>query len=103
MNGSIQSPSHVESFLEMLAAERGAAENTLASYRRDMVHFSEFCKNSIDVASPDDIRRYLVALADQGLSDATAARRLSARRIRFEPAAIPAERDQTLDLAPSLS
>jgi integrase/recombinase XerD len=80
MNGSILSPSHLESFLEMLAAERGAAENTLASYRRDMVHFGEFCKNSVDVASPDDIRRYLVALADQGLSDATAARRLSALR-----------------------
>ncbi|MEP3278823.1 MAG: site-specific integrase, partial [Stappiaceae bacterium] len=33
---------HIEAFLEMLAAERGAALNTLQSYRRDLEDFSEF-------------------------------------------------------------
>ena len=31
----------LENFLEMLAAERGATENTLAGYRRDLEDFSQ--------------------------------------------------------------
>ena len=30
----------IELFLDMLAAERGAGENTLAAYRRDLADFS---------------------------------------------------------------
>ena len=33
---------HVEAFLEMLAAERGAARNTLLAYDRDLNDFAEF-------------------------------------------------------------
>ena len=32
----------VEAFLEMLAAERGAAQNTLQAYRRDLEDFLGF-------------------------------------------------------------
>ena len=34
--------SHVESFLEMLAVERGAAATTCDSYRRNLGSFAEF-------------------------------------------------------------
>ena len=34
----------VEMFLEMLAAERGAAGNTLEAYRRDLAQFSLFAR-----------------------------------------------------------
>src|SRR5690606_28155322 len=33
---------HVEAFLEMLAAERGAARNTLAAYLADLADFTGF-------------------------------------------------------------
>ena len=32
----------VEMFLDMLTAERGAAHNTVESYRRDLAHFEAF-------------------------------------------------------------
>ncbi|MBI1261629.1 MAG: site-specific tyrosine recombinase XerD [Rhizobiales bacterium] len=74
---------HIEAFLEMLSAERGAARNTLDAYQRDMRDFAGFLsdrKVEIDKASAGDIRAYLDALAAQGLSPSTAARRLSAIR-----------------------
>ena len=33
---------HVEAFLEMLVAERGAAKNTLLAYDRDLNDFADF-------------------------------------------------------------
>jgi integrase/recombinase XerD len=80
MNGPTELPSQIESFLEMLSAERGAAANTLSSYRRDLVHFRKFSNVEINAAQTEDIRRYLADLTELGLSDATAARRLSALR-----------------------
>ncbi|MGB5092116.1 MAG: site-specific tyrosine recombinase XerD [Parvibaculum sp.] len=74
---------HIEAFLEMLSAERGAARNTLDAYQRDMRDFATFLTTrhvSVDKAGPADIRAYLDALASQGLSASTAARRLSAIR-----------------------
>ena len=35
----------VESFLEMMAAEKGAAQNTIEAYRRDIEQFLEYCAN----------------------------------------------------------
>ncbi|MHA1549258.1 MAG: site-specific integrase, partial [Alphaproteobacteria bacterium] len=32
----------VEAFLEMMSAERGAADNTLAAYRRDLADYTAF-------------------------------------------------------------
>lgn len=74
---------HIEAFLEMLSAERGAARNTLDAYQRDMRDFAGFLSErhvDIDKASAADVRAYLDALAAQGLSPSTAARRLSAIR-----------------------
>jgi integrase/recombinase XerD len=70
---------HIEAFLEMLAAERGAARNTLLAYRADLEDFSSVVGTpaTADVAA---LRRYLGGLADQGLSPRTQSRRLSALR-----------------------
>ncbi|MFC7552734.1 site-specific integrase [Pseudoroseomonas wenyumeiae] len=35
---------HLEAFLEMLAAERGAARNTLAAYEADLSDFAGFAR-----------------------------------------------------------
>jgi integrase/recombinase XerD len=70
-------------FLEMLAAERGAAANTLAAYERDLADFSEHltaARTDLATASTDDVRRYLHRLEKRGLAAASSARRLSAIR-----------------------
>ena len=63
----------------MLAAERGAARNTLLAYRADLEDFAAAVGNPA-AATPEALRRYLGGLADQGLSPRTQSRRLSALR-----------------------
>jgi integrase/recombinase XerD len=73
----------IEAFLEMLAAERGAARNTIAAYAADLAEFSAFCAASglaPDRADAETLRAYLGGLRAAGLSARTAARRLSALR-----------------------
>ena len=74
---------HLESFLEMLAAERGAADNTLAAYRRDLADFAAFLDRAgkdLSAAGRTDIESYLADLSRRGLAAASLARRLSAIR-----------------------
>jgi len=73
----------IERFLEMLAAERGAAANTLAAYRRDIEAYCDHLQaadKGQKASTPDDIRRYLEALEAAGMARSTAARKLSAIR-----------------------
>ena len=72
-----------ELFLDMVAAERGGARNTLAAYRRDLADLSAFLADtgrSIADAATDDLRAYLGSLAKRGFAAASVARRLSAIR-----------------------
>lgn len=69
----------LENFLEMLAAERGAAENTLAGYRRDLEDFSGFLgRTKLVDAKSEDISRYMSDLTRRGFAETSQARRLSA-------------------------
>jgi len=73
----------VESFLEMLAAERGASANTLAAYHTDLADLAAFLATQglgPDDASDTTLSAYLADLARRQMSPATAARRLSAVR-----------------------
>ncbi|MBU2581365.1 MAG: site-specific tyrosine recombinase XerD [Alphaproteobacteria bacterium] len=73
----------IEMFLDMLAAERGAAANTLAAYRRDLEHAGEFFRragSSLQTAAPAEVSRLLNELGEDGLAAATRARKLSALR-----------------------
>ncbi|PHK96011.1 tyrosine recombinase [Pseudoroseomonas rhizosphaerae] len=77
---------HLEAFLEMLSAERGAARNTLAAYEADLADFETYARRrgeSLAGASTEMLRAYLARLTDAGLSPRTAARRLSAMRQFF--------------------
>ena len=70
-------------FLEMMAAERGAARNTLAAYGRDLEAYGEFLAargESFRSAAPDRIREYLGELEAAGMARTTAARKLSTIR-----------------------
>ncbi|MBI4967067.1 MAG: tyrosine recombinase [Rhodospirillales bacterium] len=65
----------------MMAAERGAAQNTLTAYRRDLDDLGAFLAKrgrALDAADASDLRAYLKSLALAGLSPRTQARRLSA-------------------------
>ncbi len=73
----------IDLYLDMLAAERGAAANTLEAYRRDLEDFSGDLRENGGVvasAASDDIRAYLGRLSERGFSTASVARRLSAIR-----------------------
>lgn len=73
----------LDAFLDMLAAERGAAQNTQDAYRRDLADYIDFLRgqgtNPGDVTS-DGVRAYLASLEPRGMSAATVARRISAIR-----------------------
>ena len=78
-----ETPQIVESFLEMLAAERGAAKNTRDSYRRDLKAFATFLtarKCTIEAADTTLIRAYMASLSRARLAPSTSARRLSTLR-----------------------
>jgi integrase/recombinase XerD len=74
---------HVEAFLEMLVAERGAARKTIEAYAADLAEFAahaEGCKQTVATADPDTLHSYMTWMGANGLSARTQARRLSALR-----------------------
>jgi len=74
---------HLEAFLEMMSAERGASPNTLTSYRRDLEDYADFLVGrglDFERATLADVRAYLVDLELRGFAASSAARRLSALR-----------------------
>jgi integrase/recombinase XerD len=82
-----QAGGHLQLFLDMLAAERGAALNTLEAYRRDVGEFIAFLDRhglAIEEVQPAAVGDYLVRLSQAGLAPASRARRLSAIRQFFK-------------------
>lgn len=76
----------IENFLEMMSAERGAAQNTLDSYRRDLEACAELvAKRGVELpqSSTQDIRQTLDTMAAQGFAATSQARRLSALKQFF--------------------
>ena len=73
-------------FLDMMAAEQGAGDNTLAAYRRDLDDLSDFLTRSgasLIEADTQALRDYLADLDGRGFASASVARRLSALRHMF--------------------
>src|SRR5262245_53490133 len=72
---------HLDSFLDMLIAERAAAKHTVAAYKRDLTHAAEFFgkrRSKINTADGAAVNDYMGSLG--GLAAASRARRLSALR-----------------------
>jgi len=81
MNDDINSS--IESYLEMMVAERGATRNTVDAYSSDLSTFAEYLgsKNKTLLnASANTIKSYLGRLAATGRSSSTQARNLSTLR-----------------------
>lgn len=80
------SAAYVEAFLEMMIAERGAANNTIESYSRDLDYAADFlqAKNTnLTAASSDHIRAYLSHMAAQGFAATSQSRHLSSLKQFF--------------------
>jgi integrase/recombinase XerD len=73
----------IETFLEMMAAERGAAAHTLTAYGRDLADLSAFLAardRTLGDAADRDVEAWFADIGARGLAPATAARRRSAAR-----------------------
>jgi integrase/recombinase XerD len=74
---------HLEAFLEMLAAERGAARLTIAAYRNDLRDLARFLvakRVALEAADEASLHAYLAAAATTRLAPRSLARRISAMR-----------------------
>lgn len=74
-------PGLIDRFLEMMAAERGAARNTLLAYRTDLLLASEILEGRLESAQQADLARLSGEWA--ALAASTAARKASALRRFF--------------------
>ncbi|MAS87785.1 MAG: tyrosine recombinase [Micavibrio sp.] len=82
----------IQSYLDMLVSQKGAAQNTVAAYERDLNDFHTFAKQEgFDVvkATPENVKAYMGDLSTRihvkgqkegKISERTKARRLSALR-----------------------
>jgi integrase/recombinase XerD len=75
----------IEAFLEMMSAERGASNNTLDAYGRDLLDASGYLGGGLTNAGPSDLSQWMQSLAKDGLAPSTQARKLSSlnRFFRF--------------------
>ncbi|PGH54820.1 tyrosine recombinase [Azospirillum palustre] len=73
---------HLDAFLDMLTAERGAAVNTRLAYERDLADLGRWLAQrsvALEAAGTEDLRAYLAVQSKDG-APRTVARRLSAMR-----------------------
>ena len=71
----------IDNFLEMLAAERASALNTLSAYKLDLDSLSEFLSpDSLESASLNDLRSYIQYLNKQGYSTRSINRKISSTK-----------------------
>ena len=78
---------HLSSFLEMLSSERGATQNTLDAYTRDLTDFMSFLASrdrTLESTDAKIIQAYLHKISEDGLAPASRARRLSSIRQLFK-------------------
>lgn len=77
----------IQKFLSELSSVRRYSENTIRSYKNDLLTFDKFCndnhKKNIDEITDKFIRRYLFHLSNNNLENKSIARKLSALRSLF--------------------
>lgn len=75
----------IESFLNYLSVERGLSNNTISSYREDLVAFAGFLAGrkieSVSKIIKNDITDFMLSQKDRGISPTSISRRLAAIRM----------------------
>ncbi|MDP2911836.1 MAG: site-specific tyrosine recombinase XerD [Candidatus Omnitrophota bacterium] len=78
----------IEQFLSYISVERGMANNTLSSYKRDLFKFRDFLKSkkidSIDKASRQMINSFMMAERERGLGSNSVSRELACIKSFFK-------------------
>lgn len=74
----------IEAFLSMLVAETGAAQNTVAAYRRDVEQFAAIGGKDWQDYAPDDMADYVQELSRKKYAAKSVARKISAVRDFFK-------------------
>ncbi len=78
----------IKEFIDYLSVERGLAENTLLSYRRDLTKFAKYLKargiDSVERIGKVDITSFLISEKDKGLSSNSAARAFAAIKVFYK-------------------
>jgi integrase/recombinase XerD len=98
----------VRDYLDYARVEKGLAANSISNYQRDLNHFCKFLggrRKTVAEAERDDVRAFLAALYERGLSAQSAARHLISLRNFFRFLAKEGRRpsDPTADVdAPKL-
>ncbi len=78
----------IEQFLSYISVERGMANNTLSSYKRDLCKFADYLKSkkidSIDKVSRQMINLFMMAEKDRGLASNSVSRELACIKSFFK-------------------
>ena len=77
---------YIEYFIEMLIAERGATENTILSYRKDISDLHEYLKKKgigMTEITQLTMQNFIINLADNNLNPKTIGRKISTYRQFF--------------------
>jgi len=78
----------IEQFLSYISVERGMANNTLSSYKRDLYRFADFLKSkkvdSIDKVSRQTINSFMMAEKERGLASNSVSRGLACIKSFFK-------------------
>ena len=68
----------IEEFLRYLLIDKGYSNNTIESYKRDLLSFLEFNKNkSINAIGKEELKKYIKNLNDKKLNEKTISRHIS--------------------------
>jgi len=76
----------IEEFLNFLIVERGLAENTILSYRRDLVKFDEYLKSrkmNLENVKKSDLSTFISGLKNKSLSSNSISRNIAAVKMFF--------------------
>jgi len=78
----------IEQFLSYISVERGMADNTLSSYKRDLFRFADYLKSkkidSIDNVSRQMINSFMMAEKDRKLGSNSISRELACIKSFFK-------------------
>ena len=77
----------LKNFLEFLQKEKKASENTLQSYRRDIVYYGKYLEsNNLNFAKieEEDIKKYLEYMQNEGKKTSTVSRNLASIRSFYQ-------------------
>ena len=74
---------HIDSFLEMMAAERGSSKNTIDSYKKDLEQAAEyFATQPVSEITSDNIRKFISSISGR-FAKASIGRKISALKQFF--------------------